>query len=128
MNERSEEYAAKAVEILGMNGRLISQSKGSYLNANPKNIVVFNANICIVDSAPISDLRALIGWISPKHTTEKIWFGDIDVTRDVLKLQKLADELGTCVYVLREHDARFANEDSPRLEKAVVKVHPNLPK
>lgn len=88
-----------ATEILGLPGRLISASKIDYSQRHPDNIVVFNSNICTNEG--------------------KIWFGDIDVTLDSAKLKELAETLGTKVYVLREMDARFENENTPLLDKAV---------
>ena len=95
----SQTTFTKAREILGQCGRLISSSKSGYLGMFPDNEVVFNANICTESG--------------------KIWFGDLDITRDKAKLRVLADALGERVYVLREMDARFNNESSPRLDKAV---------
>jgi hypothetical protein len=98
-----------AIKILGHRGRMISGSKGQYSWDNPRNLVKFNANIC-----------------TAKHG--KIWHGDIDVTIEEPKLQKLAKALKEKVYVLSEMDARaFREEESekeskPKLEKAVVVV------
>jgi hypothetical protein len=39
-------------------------------------------------------------------------------------LVNLAAETGETVYLLRERDGRFANEDEPLLEKAVYAVYP----
>lgn len=91
-----------ADEVLGPVGRMLSASKSGYYNRYPDNIVVFNANVCTAEG--------------------KIWFGDIDCTREVDKLRTLAERLGTKVYVLREMDGRFGNEDSPNLDKAVFAV------
>ena len=88
-----------AVEILGPCGRMISQSKSSYLDRFPNNDVVFNGNVCIESG--------------------KIWFGDLDITKSEEQIKALAEALGEPVYVLREMDARFNNESSPRLDKAV---------
>lgn len=91
---------AKAVEILGPCGRMISNSKIGYLGMFPNNHVVFNGNVCIESG--------------------KIWFGDLDITRDEEKIKALAEALGETVYVLNEMDGRFRNElGPPKLEKAV---------
>jgi hypothetical protein len=80
-------------------GRMISGSK-----RGPKgHVCVFNANICIKSKG-------------------KIWFGDLDLTADAEHLKSLAAETGEDLYVLREMDARFTNEASPKYENAVAIV------
>jgi len=74
-------------------GRMISGSKSGYSGRNPENIIVFNGNI-----------------ITKAHG--KIWFGDIDVTKDFDKLKEISNEIKQDLYILREHDARFENEDA----------------
>lgn len=96
-----EIFKEAASKILGMNGRMISGSKSGYLNHYPKNLAVFNANICTKNEG-------------------KIWYGDIDLTLDREQLSELAKSLENDVYVLYEMDARFENEASPKLENAVV--------
>lgn len=87
-------------EVLGYNGRMISGSKSGYRKQFPKNVAVFNANLC---------------------TTEgKFWYGDIDLTSDKSKLVFLAKELDKDIYVLYETDARFENEKKPLLDRAIV--------
>jgi hypothetical protein len=85
------------------NGRMISGSKSFYSNAFPKNFVVFNANICT-------------------RTKGKIWYGDLDVTKDEEKLKELAANAGEDLYILREMDGRFENEAKPLLDRAVAIV------
>ncbi len=99
--EMAENYATY---VLGHNGAMISDSKSGYLGRYPDNDVVFNSNVCVASG--------------------KIWHGDLDLTKSEAKLQELADRLGEAVYILREHDGRFDNEDSPQLKKAVRKVEP----
>jgi hypothetical protein len=82
----------EAIEkIFGPVGRMISMSK----TAPKGHLCGWNANI-IVDG-------------------KKVWFGDIDITKDQKKLDKLAKEIGKDIYVVREHDARFRNEENPIL-------------
>lgn len=99
--------APDIVDILGMDGRMISGSKADYLRRHPNNIVVFNANVCTDNG--------------------KIWFGDLDVTKDIEMLQEAADSLNCRLYILREHDARFANEEVPLLLRAVATFEPKNP-
>lgn len=94
-----------ASSILGYPGKMISGSKSGYVKKNPKALAVFNANLC---------------------TTEgKFWYGDIDVTREKILLQAIAISSGKDVYLLRESDARFQYEESPRFERAMVIFHPD---
>jgi len=99
---------AKAQEILGHLGAMISGSKSGYSRNYPDNFPVFNSNIIAVKG----------------DSVEKIWFGDIDVTKSAEKLEKLAIEVEADIYVLREMDARFENENKPRLENFSFKVTP----
>lgn len=92
-------------EILGPAGRMIAGSKSWYYKTYPMNIPVFNANICIASG--------------------KIWFGDIDLTFDKTKLMQIANTIGESVYVLRESDGRFENEDNPKLNNAIAVIHTN---
>ena len=83
-------------------GRMISGSK-----TGPKgHVCVFNGNICIKSKG-------------------KIWFGDLDLTRDADRLKALAAEAGEDLYVLREKDARFQNEANPNYDNAVAIVRPD---
>lgn len=90
-----------ASKILGMNGRMISASKSGYRDRYPRNLAMFNANVCTKEEG-------------------KLWYGDIDLTISREQLSELAKSLETDVYVLYEMDARFENEASPKLENAVV--------
>lgn len=90
-----------AIEELGNLGRMICHSKGQYNHENPRNLTVFNGNVCTKDG--------------------KIWWGDIDITEHEENLSNLSIRLNETIYVLYEHDARFANEEKPVLSKAVAK-------
>ena len=89
-----------------LSGRMISHSKSSYRDKFPDNEVYFNANIFVLGEG-------------------KIWYGDIDVTNDREKLENIARELGKDLYILREMDGRFENEelkDSEIITKATCKI------
>lgn len=95
--------------ILGYPGRIISFSKSGYRENHPNNMVMFNANI-IVDGV-------------------KVWYGDLDITLDIDKLQEIADTLQKHLFILREMDARFGKEIELKevLEKkAAVIINPQL--
>lgn len=87
-------------------GRLLSGSKSDYTRRNPNNLVVFNANV-IVDG-------------------QKVWYGDLDITKETKKLQKIANALQKSLYILREMDGRFDNENSPKLDRAVAVINPSV--
>ena len=91
----------KASSVLGMAGAMITESKSGYRERNPENLAIFNANVCTKD--------------------EKIWWGDLDVTKSQNLLEDLAYILNEDIYVLYEMDARFENEEAPKIEKFAVK-------
>lgn len=76
-----------------MIGRMISGSKSGYVDMYPDHKVIFNANI-------ITKNRG------------KIWHGDLDITMDMESLENISKELEEDLYILREMDARFENEDA----------------
>lgn len=90
---------------LGPIGNLISFSKSTYRKLYPNNVIVFNSNL-IIDG-------------------EKIWYGDIDVTKSKNELIELSKELNKTIYILYEMDGRFSNEESPLINNYVVKIDPN---
>lgn len=90
--------------ILGNKGRMICASKGQYRYDNPRNVVLFNANLCTNE--------------------DKLWYGDVDITVEADKLKKIASELNEVLYVLREMDGRFENEERPLIDNAIFHVLP----
>jgi len=40
----------------------------------------------------------------------KVWYGDINLTKEGNKLKKIAKEIGEPIYILREMDCRFDTE------------------
>jgi hypothetical protein len=72
-------------------GRMISGSKSSYRERYPDHEICFNANIFSLQQG-------------------KIWYGDLDLTLDSEKLDRIAESLGEKLYVVREMDGRFENE------------------
>lgn len=76
---------------LGICGRLISPSKSTYRDSYRNNEVYFNANIFTIKG--------------------KVWYGDIDVTLDRTSLVSIANKLSEPLYILKELDGRFENED-----------------
>ena len=87
-------------------GRLISFSKSEYRRQYPENQVYFNANIFVLGEG-------------------KVWYGDIDVTKDREMLESIAAKIGKDIFILREMDGRFENEnlsDSEIISKSVCKI------
>jgi hypothetical protein len=83
----------KAFDCRGLlEGRMLSFSKSYYRDDHPENEVLFNANIFCKEFG-------------------KIWYGDIDVTLEGKLLDEIATELNITLYVLREMDGRFENEN-----------------
>lgn len=92
-------------------GRMVCQSKSEYISENPNNLVIFNANIITSSNG-------------------KIWYGDLDLTKDGNLLIGIAEELGEPLYILREQDARFAEENKPNdilIAKAVWNTTQEIP-
>jgi hypothetical protein len=71
-------------------GRMISSNKTS-----PKgHLCVWNANIVSKSSG-------------------KIWFGDLNITKEGNVLKEIAKEIGETLYILHEKDCRFDTENDP---------------
>ena len=92
------EQQDKIVQIFEKNGfiigRMISGSKSQYRSLHPDNFICFNANIFTEEYG-------------------KVWYGDIDLTKDEDVLRKIANEAGVVIYLLRELSGRFGKEDDP---------------
>jgi len=95
----------KIFKHLGGEGAMISASKSGYRKKHPKNLVVFNSNVCI--------------------GLKKVWWGDLDITLSKNKLISLSKELNDVIFVLSEMDGRFDNEDEPKIERYVIKILPD---
>ena len=102
----------QVLEGRGFNiGRMVSASKSDYSDRYPSHFTIFNANIVTLKGG-------------------KIWYGDLDLTAEAMKLKDAASEAGQTLYVLRERDARFGAEDkNPKLlvAKAVWDTTQGIP-
>ena len=96
------EMVEVAVKHLGPYPAMLDGDKMQYRKENPNSTVLYNGNVVT--------------------RTAKVWYGDIDVTKNIENLTALARELGESVYVLREMDARFDTHDNPNFENAVFEV------
>lgn len=74
--------------------RMISASKSIYRQAHPEHRILFNANIFI-------------------KKLGKIWYGDLDITKEAFLLQEVANESGKELIVVPEIYGRFGAEDRP---------------
>lgn len=72
-------------------GRMLSYSKSEYRAENPRSVCYFNANIVTAKEG-------------------KVWYGDLDLTKDALALKIVAEESGQIIYVLKEMDCIFEDE------------------
>ena len=54
----------------------------------------------------------------------KIWFGDLDLTRDAEDLFALSKGLGVRLHILKEMDGRFTHKQDPVWSRAVAIVDP----
>lgn len=97
-SSKHEKITEMLIELVGHSGRMIGYSKSRYAAAHSNNCPIFNANICI------------------KEKPYKVWYGDIDLTISRNALREIAVETDTDIYVLRETDARFENENNPRFD------------
>lgn len=90
-------------------GRLLSYSKSEYRSRFPQNEVYFNANVFVLDLG-------------------KVWFGDIDITKDEAILNRISSSSGCSLYVLSEMDCcRFETENlknSDIIKLAKKEFHP----
>ncbi len=91
---------------LGFIGVMISGSKSGYRDRYPKNLAVFNANVCTESSGII-------------------WWGDIDVTIKKNILIEIAIFRKETIYVLYEMDGRFENTANPLIHKYIIKFEPD---
>lgn len=102
--QRRLDHGQVAEVVLGPTGRMIASTKTGYGNAHPGHVAIFNANICVAG--------------------RKVWYGDLDLTREELRVRELAAQTGLTVHVLFEQDARFRQEKEPLLAEAIYWVEP----
>lgn len=95
--ENSPEYFAE--KVMGFMGRMIGSSKSIYRYDNPENVIVFNANLAT-------------------RKDGKIWYGDLDLTKDHEKLMELVSKIGV-FYIFYESDLRFGKEEKPDFKLAL---------
>lgn len=72
-------------------GRLISYSKSRYRNNHPNDYILFNGNI-----------------FTKKY--HKMWWGDLNITKDSLKLQEICNEIDLDLIIVSEMIGSFGGE------------------
>lgn len=82
-------------ETLGSSGRLLAESKSDYRNKYPDHKVFFNANI----------------FAESLWQSGKLWYGDLDLNNDEIKLNDIAKRSESRLFVVKELDGRFENEN-----------------
>ena len=88
----------------GLNpARIVGHSKTDHRQANPGNVVVFNANVM-------------------SKSFGKFWHGDIDLTKSAADIESISDEIREEILVLSEHSARFNNEPPEHPYETYAKV------
>jgi hypothetical protein len=73
---------------------LIGGAKWEYTDKHRGDLIVFNANV-----------------LMPGYG--KVWYGDLNLTKDYIILKSIADSLDTTLYILWESDGRFGEENKP---------------
>ena len=86
------------------NGRCLGSKSGNRKN-NPVDYFIFNANIAIYNEK--------------SSKLEKIWFGDLNITKDYKILKEISEDIHQVLYIFHEMDGRFGNEDNISIERSV---------
>jgi hypothetical protein len=76
-------------------GRMISGSKSYYANKFPDHEVVFNARIYDMEMYEKEKNGKIKDFFEGQGI--EIWYGDLDLTRDIEKLKEIANKIGTFV-------------------------------
>lgn len=75
---------------VGQVGRMLSFSKLIYLRDHKTHWVLFNANIYIKYNGKFT----------------KVWYGDLNITKDIKELKGFAKSINHDIYILKEWDGR----------------------
>ena len=89
---------------LGHNGRMLSSSKSAYSSAHPGHRIFFNGNVY--------DLQG-----------NKLWYGDVDLTKDAAALAAVARAVGG-IFVTREQPFRWDPRTPASLANACLGEFP----
>ena len=89
---------------LGYSGKMLSGSKTLYSVYHPFDLTIFNGNIF------------------SNTTNEKLWYGDVNITKDIKKIINCAKELQDDLVILYESDGRFDREPNPNFDNCLLTV------
>lgn len=97
-------FTAKDIahSILGTPGRAISGYPALYRQAYPENTILFNIVLCTEE--------------------EKLWQGDLDLTKELTLIRKLANEVKQDIYLLESFRARTQYDLRPDITSYIVYV------
>lgn len=99
----NKEEKRKVFENSGFNfGRMISGSKSGYMDIYPTNLTVFNSRIYDLETFEKHKNKAILDFFEGQ--TYEIWYGDLDLAKDLYALYLIALKIGTFV-VTRESGA-----------------------
>jgi len=91
-----------AQSILGTSGRSISGCPTLYREAHPAHIIMYNIILCTEN--------------------EKLWFGDIDVTRELILLRKVSNEVKQDIYMMKYFRPRAFYDSRPDLTGYLLRI------
>ena len=80
-------------------GRLISASKSGYMDRNPTNLTIFNARVYDLATFEKHKSKVILDFFKGQEL--EVWYGDLDLTKDLYALHLIAQKTGTFV-VTRE--------------------------
>ena len=104
---KQDRWSAIVWAALGPMGRMLSGSKSSYSDRHPKNVVFFNGNIYDKDG-------------------KKLWYGDVNLTKDKARLEQIAHMLDEPIYVTREQPFRWEEQTTESLENCTKGEYPSV--
>ena len=94
--QRTKEQMRKMFENNGFPfARLISGSKSGYMERFPDNLVVFNSRIYDLETFRKHCDGDILDFFKGQEL--EIWYGDLDLTKDIYKLYLIAISIGTFV-------------------------------
>jgi|GEM_PF-6613900 len=83
-------------------GRMLSGSKSGYMDQFPNNKVVFNSRVYDLETYEREKNGKIKDWFAGQSI--EIWYGDLDLTKEVEKLKEIAKEIGTFVITRESGD------------------------
>lgn len=95
-SKRTRDEMRKVFEDSGFNfARMISGSKSGYIKLNPENLVIFNSRIYDLETFKKHCNGDILDFF--KGQPLEVWYGDLDLSKDIWKLYLIALKIGTFV-------------------------------